>query len=530
MLDEEKISRITKHYWHKWDESQIDERLKWYVTETHTALDNKSLLEAELEWARSKGNIKAQTCQTLALLVGFSLEPLLQSVCVYQPQKIVLLLNQEGYLQEEWHEFSRHVTEAVEHLKKRGLIQQMPSFPGEDRRAGYPVKGSPEAVFQKLVEVLRDETDVVIDVTGGKKSMVSGAYLYAAYSGARISYVDFDKYDPKYRRPYGHSCIIGELANPYETFALRDWEQVRSLYGRYQFREARGILEDRILPVMKQVLPASEGPIQRLVKFMEYYESWDGGDFRRAKQLGQEIGQDVGAFNQPSAVTELGDIWFETETNPPQFKSQPQGFYGQVDKFKVYVCDELARIRRLIDYNEDYRSAFLRAGAVNEIIMVARLVAAVADPNDRRRLLDSLDKSTPPIRHIFLGLTQTNLTISRRNTDIRWSEGPDPAISVTQSSPMTDWWNQTMFKDDCNKQGWERLLDIRNKLAHTYLSVPRKWAENALEFVRTNFKEWMSSSADCSDFTTSALPWAKVCGLTGVGNFLPPNLRREAQP
>lgn len=529
-MEEEKISRITNRYWDESDKSQIDEALKWYITETHTVLDNKSLLEAELEWARGRGRITAQTCRALVLLVGFSLEPLLQSVCVYQPQEIVLLLNQEGYLEEEWHNFARHVTEAVEHLKERGLIRQMPLFPGEQQKAGYPVKGSPEAVFQKLVEVLRDETDVVIDVTGGKKSMVSGAYLYAAYSAARISYVDFDKYDKKRRRPYGYTCIIGELDNPYRQFALRDWEQVRSLYKRYRFREARQVLEDRVLPVMKQFLPDSECAIQRLIKLMEYYELWDGGDLRRAKQVGQAIEQDVGAFAQPSAVSELADIWFETETSRPQFKSQPQGFYGQEDKVKVYVCDELARIRRLIDYNEDYRSAFLRAGAVNEIIMVARLVAAVADPNDQRRLLDSLDKSTPPIRHIFLGLTRTNLTIGRRNTDIRWSEGPDPAISVTQGSPMTDWWDQTMFKDDCNKQGWERLLDIRNKLAHTYLSVPREWAESALEFVRTNFKEWMSSSADCSDFTTSALPWAKVCGLTGVDNFLPPNLRKEAQP
>jgi hypothetical protein len=125
---------------------------------------------------------------------------------------------------------------------RKRLLDQPPEFPGKGGKQGYPVADSPEAVFQTLVDVLHDETDVVIDVTGGKKSMVSGAYLYAAYAGARISYVDFEEYDPKYRRPYGYSCKIGELANPYQEFALREWERVRNLYERYQFREAREIV------------------------------------------------------------------------------------------------------------------------------------------------------------------------------------------------------------------------------------------------------------------------------------------------
>lgn len=526
MVDEEKIKKVTIRYWDRWDEKQIDERLQWYVTEQHSELGGKSLLEAELDWAKTKDNIRVEPCQTLVLLVGFSLDPLLQSVHVYQPSKVVLLLNEEGYIEKEWHEFAHHVTEAVGYLEKRGLIRKIPQFPGKESKNGYPVKGSPEAVFQKMVEVLCDETDVVIDVTGGKKTMVSGAYLYAAYSGARISYVDFETYDPKRRRPYGYSCIIGELTNPYHTFALRDWERVRYLYNNYQFREACRVLEKQVLPVMQKFLPNSECAVKKLIKFMEFYELWDEGDFKRAEQVGKEIEQDVGTFDQPSAVTELANIWFETEASRPEFKSKPPHFYGQEDKLKVYVCDELARIRRLIVYNEDYRSAFLRAGALNEVVMVARLVRIVTDPNDRKRLLDCLDKSTPRISLIFKGLTKNNLTIGRKG-NVSWPEGPDPAINVTDASIMTDWWNQTAFKDNGGKEGWRQFLDVRNKLAHTYLSVPDNWARDAFEFVKTNFEDWISSNEPCSGFNTSALPWPKLCALTGANYFLPPNLQKE---
>ena len=60
--------------------------------------------------------------------------------------------------------------------------------------------------------------------------------------GSRISYVDFEEYDENERRPYGFGCKIGELTNPYKEFALHEWERVRVLYERYQFRDAQMLL------------------------------------------------------------------------------------------------------------------------------------------------------------------------------------------------------------------------------------------------------------------------------------------------
>ena len=221
----DRLKRATRDYWDAYEPSEIDAAMQRYICDGIDELNNQSLLEAELEHARRTRNITARPCETLVLMVGHSLEPLLQSVCVYEPQKVVLLLNEDGYgPEEEWHVFAGHLTEAIEHLVSEGLLDQHPEIPGEGGDQGYAVADTPEAVFRRLVEVLADETDVVIDVTGGKKSMVSGAYLYAAYAGTRISYVDFDEYDPEYRRPYGYSCKIGGLSNPYDAFVLREWE------------------------------------------------------------------------------------------------------------------------------------------------------------------------------------------------------------------------------------------------------------------------------------------------------------------
>lgn len=247
-MDKDEIKNATRDYWDFSQNNDPDSSLSRYICEREKGLDGKSLLEAELECARKEKRIMANHCEILVLLVGLSLEPLLQSVCVHDPKRILLLLNEEGYPQEEWQDFARHMTAAVELLKKKGLIENRPQFLGEDvpNKSGYSTEGKPSAVFKTLIENLHNENDVVIDVTGGKKSMVTGAFLYAAYTGARISYVDFEEYDDSERRPYGFGCKIGELSNPYEEFALREWERVRTLYERYQFRDAKLLLVGRM--------------------------------------------------------------------------------------------------------------------------------------------------------------------------------------------------------------------------------------------------------------------------------------------
>ncbi len=508
------IERVTKDYWDNFEPSQIDEAMHRYVCEGHKHLGGKSLLEAELEYARQNGRIQAQPCQTLVLLVGFSLEPLLQSVCVYQPQKVVLSLNQQGYPPEEWHEFAAHVTEAIGYLAKKGLLAQSPQIPGEGGKSGYPTDNNPSAVFQKLVEVLHDETDVVIDVTGGKKSMVSGAYLYAAYAGARISYVDFDEYDPKSRRPYGFSCKIGELANPYQTFALRDWERVRSLYERYQFGEAQEILKS-IKSVMVQVMPGSKEPTQTLIAFLEYYRKWDEGDYCGASRAAQNLP----GFKQPSAVKELGNKWYEISGS--NFTNKPSRFYGDLDAVKVYAADELARIRRLIEYNEDYRSAFLRAGGFNEILMLARVVRLVTNTAERNSLLTALDERTPDARRVFSALVDPGKTCIDVQRDIPFRNAPN--LSIPRPGPMNTWWKTTpLFNAD---DGWDLFLTRRNELAHKYFSVPREWAEDALRFVQLNFEDFFGQPYDRLGLCTSALVWSDLCDLCGLSRFLPPNLR-----
>jgi hypothetical protein len=73
--------------------STIESALARYIGESRRELDGQSLLKAELAWAGKRGQISSTPCETLVLLVGLSLGPLMQSVCVHKPGKVALILN-----------------------------------------------------------------------------------------------------------------------------------------------------------------------------------------------------------------------------------------------------------------------------------------------------------------------------------------------------------------------------------------------------------------------------------------------------
>ncbi|MFZ5591098.1 MAG: CRISPR-associated protein [Bacillota bacterium] len=520
--------------------------MDYYIAHKESRLGNRSLLEAELEYFHQEDRLKKlQPCRTLILLVGLSPEPLLQSICVFRPQEIALIFNKE-YINEQWNEYAGHIYEALEKLKQNGLIDCSTTIVGEkgSKNPGYVTEDNPAAVFQTLRKVINElpsenkRKDVVIDITGGKKSMVAGAFLFAAYAGLRISYVDFEEYDPDHRRPYGFSCRVGELNNPYARFALQAWERLRTLYEQYQFREAQALLKD-INEAMSEVLPEIREPIAKLRQYLDYYEKWESGNWRGAKKLAASLQP----FKQPTAVDKLGDQWYAISGN----SFQPvEKFYGDDERLKIYAYDELQRIKRLIEKKQDYRAAFLRAGSLSEIINIFRLVRLVKEQcknkSEVEQFLEALDENTPFASNVFNALLKKAgdyISIGKydikEKKDLAFGDNT-PEIRIKLTKPTNKWWNNsTLFKDKNYAQnkkaqkGWRVFLDVRNKLAHAYFSVPEDWAREALAFVEANLADWLGGPVEekCRDLYARALPWSKLCQLCGVSQFLPPLLDEE---
>ena len=267
-LDE--LRRVTVEYWNKQQPSSnasSAERIAWYI---------RTLLPEELHHADvMRHALTYPACHTLVLLVGHSPEPLLQTISVFQPRRVVLVLNQRY----------GNVPGQTRGTELAGWITEWlaPMLPWTPTLEIHEVADRPDAVFQALCDsVLMDRQagkPVIVDITGAKKSMDAGAFLFAAYADLPISYVDFDDYDETYRRPFGFHCRIGTLTNPYDAFRLREWERVQRMYRRVSFSGCAQRRWPRSSP--RSIKPAAK----RLLGVVRFYEAWDDGDYARAGRL-----------------------------------------------------------------------------------------------------------------------------------------------------------------------------------------------------------------------------------------------------
>ncbi len=305
-----RLIAATKQYWQ-------DRSLKPNLILDSLAKYIQNLLPRELEAAlridENRLPKESQKADVLVLLVGFSFEPLLQSVCAYKPREVLLVLNKtytedvDGQMVGGW--ISKLIHKLPDDLlpekpQKIGALEINEST-GEEQFITQPAK--PDKVFQFLIDQLlrkpngNEKGRIVIDITGAKKSMVTGAYLFGALTDCALSYVDFEIYDPEHSSPYGYSCNIGEISNPYRSFQIANWRRVRERYEQYALGEAAKLLNDVIAELGREGIfrrekkkeeidegdaekqePEELARLKKLWEIIGFYASWEAGDIPQA--------------------------------------------------------------------------------------------------------------------------------------------------------------------------------------------------------------------------------------------------------
>ncbi len=511
-------------------------------------------------------------CDILVLLVGFSYEPLLQSICYYNPKSVLLVLN-ERYGEDKNHTKMRAILEKlIKELSEKRLINHEPTV---IKNQPAFVVDQPEQVFrflrEHLIKELQDGKKVIIDVTGGKKSMGNGASLFGAYTNTPISYVDFDDYNPRSGRPYGDSPRIGLFENPYEAFQLRNWEQVRFYYNRYAFRTAYEVL-DKIKAAMASSLEGGDEAesriplfetryieaVNRLIDVLKFYELWDNGNYHDAREKYKGIHAVLPGFSPPYAVDVLGSYWphgdnllkgLETlELGDTQ--AQIPSFYVRNPDLLIYAQDELGKIERLIEFNQDYRSALIRSVGLGEVLLKARItclweeelleIAECDEETQEPKDFHPMKKLPPEIMDWFDEIRKgvvlsTNLPpviLALRARPGKKELKPFYCKSIKSfffvrrchpEAPLVD--KKIFFKDE--------QTQLRHKAAHTYLSVPQEYAEDVYLKVLENFDDFVKNWADFMKSPTKnvnlddagrfeIVDWELLCKWCKIDEFLPP--------
>lgn len=551
-IDESAIRYETEKYWKLYDEyrEQPVNRLKYYIDH---------LLPEEIKSYNQRHNADFRyhsPVKYLILLVGYSCEPLLQSICFHQPEYIIPVISEEygtnsgGDITKGWDIYDR-LSEVIRYLHEKTLVTQpLILYPG--REEFEPVPSRPEKVFQYLIKYVIPKLDqnhsVVIDITGAKKNMVASAYLFGAYANIPITYVDFVEYNEIYGRPYGYTMEITELKNPYHAFSLHRWKRVQNLYMQNAFKAARVEIKE-IISSMENTEKENSGnsffseaqksAARKLAKLIELYELWENGEYYRAGNLYKELNDKN--INLPSAINALSNIWpsnkkdggllnqvtlLETgsEKNEPIFLNKKA--------LLNYVYDELAKIKRLFEKHADYRSAFQRAGGLNDVLLSARLnILWYKDYlelkiSNKDKVYNKCSDLEPSERSILGKLFISTFKIRDliyKNKKIKVEHQNHTYELILR--------HELKFKQLYKDKDFDWFRKMRNKAVHFAFSPSQEDTKRALDLICQDVTDFVQNWAgflghEKVKISTEPLDWEEVCKLCGI-DFLPPSKEAE---
>ena len=223
----------------------------------------------------------------LILTVGGSPEPLILSICAIKPNRVGLLYteNRKDSLERIYNKTNLTIVNMIEGAKK--------------------VDGSKTAeIYQAIMNFYTEwgkPENIAVGVTGGKKSMVSGAAIAGAVLGADIYYVDTDKKN-KLNKPEPGSEYLRLLDNPYTVFGDLEVQKAKDLYDRHDYAGAGRIFQQ----LEQQVATPNQTKVYEAYRLLcKTYEAWDNFDMEEAKKSLEELLQ---IFEQYSPLTELAPL------------------------------------------------------------------------------------------------------------------------------------------------------------------------------------------------------------------------------
>ena len=231
-------------------------------------------------------NSQDKEYEGLILPLGYSPEPLILSILAIKPERVGLLYTKE-----------------TERLLPR--IQDETTLT-LDQLDTLEIDGSSAVdvykAIMELYEKWKRPTNIAVDITGGKKSMVGGAAMAGAVLGADIFYVDNTKFT--HGKPEPCSEYLNLLDNPYTVFGDLEVEKARDLYERHDYAGAL-----RIFQLLKSLVgDANKAKTYEAYEYLcTAYEAWDNLDVGKAKTFLERLVKILDQYNMLDGLNPLRD-------------------------------------------------------------------------------------------------------------------------------------------------------------------------------------------------------------------------------
>lgn len=332
--------------------------------EANLFYDKHVMKLVEKEFVRNNKDYVFEQVDYLILSVGTSYEPIVLSINLFKPQKILFLYTEK--MEKILNKITKYSRLNCDRFYKREVHETEPIDIYKEIKEAYLKWGKPEKMY--------------IDFTGGTKSMSVAAAMAGAMINVQLVYIGSDDYLVDFRKPNPGSEKLYYISNPMEIFGDLETEKAMVLFGEDNYSGAREKLE-----VLKESVP--DPRIRQQLNFVYLlactYEAWDSLEFEQAHksmmQLVQQMERDRklnGKFILMDSFERLKRqeiLLHELSNIPPLMKERKNMEVLQDDRMifsLMFTMFENARIR---EKQEKYDMATLLLYRLLELIEQRRL-------------------------------------------------------------------------------------------------------------------------------------------------------------
>ena len=272
MTETSKETKNLQQYTEEW--MQLERKTLEQRKEAELFYDENLMKLIEEEFIRSNRNKVTEKVDYLIISVGTSYEPLVLSIRLFQPQKILFLYT--DLTETILNKIVSYCELDMTSFQKRRVHETNPIDIYREIKHAYLEWGRPQKLY--------------IDFTGGTKSMSAAAAMAGAVIDVQMVYVGTSNYLADFRKPYPGSETLFYIDNPLSIFGDLEVEKAMVLFAQNNYSAAREKLE-----VLKEQIP--DPNLRQQLNFAwllaSMYERWDALEFVPAYEAALSLEQQL---------------------------------------------------------------------------------------------------------------------------------------------------------------------------------------------------------------------------------------------
>jgi len=239
-----------------------------------TFYDEKLMQLIEKEFIKKNKSKIFEKVEYLIISVGTSYEPLVLSINLFNPRKILFLYT--DVTEEILNKIVKYCTLDMTRFQKKRVHETDPTDIYREIKQAYLEWKRPQKLY--------------IDFTGGTKSMSAAAAMAGAVIDVQMVYVGTSDYLVDFRKPYPGSETLYFIENPLAIFGDLEIEKAMILFDRANFSGAREKLE-----ILKERIP--DPNLRQQLNFIyllaAMYEHWDALEFSDAYKISMQLNREL---------------------------------------------------------------------------------------------------------------------------------------------------------------------------------------------------------------------------------------------